>query len=125
MTTTELMDVLRKRGVVLQASGDRINYRARPGALTPELRANLVAHKRAILAYLRKVQSLGQPVGTNRAGFADLPANLVEWPEEWQEAFDERAAIMQFEGKLDLVQAERRAEEVVREMFRRTWGWQP
>jgi len=45
-------------GVILEANGDRLRYRAPAGALTPELKRELVAHKAELLAML---QSETQP----------------------------------------------------------------
>jgi hypothetical protein len=45
MTLSETLDELSHRGVVLEASGDRLRYRAPVGALTPELRDALVMYK--------------------------------------------------------------------------------
>jgi hypothetical protein len=49
----------------------------------------------------------------------DLPAHPGDWPEEWLENYIERAAIMEFDGGLPRMEAEARAEELVREAYRR------
>ena len=49
----------------------------------------------------------------------DLPSDLSDWPEEWHESYEERAAIMEYDGELDRLEAEERAEEIVREAYRR------
>jgi hypothetical protein len=51
-----------------------------------------------------------------------LPVCLADWPEGWRESFEERAAIIQYDGGLPQPEAERRAEELVREAYRRTGG---
>ena len=53
-------------------------------------------------------------------GAVNLPAHWGDWPEEWLEAFIERAAIMEFDGGLPRPEAERLAEESVREAHRRS-----
>ena len=52
----------------------------------------------------------------------ELPLLITNWPEEWQEAFEERAAIIEFDGELDREVAERRAEDRVREEYDRREG---
>lgn len=56
---------------------------------------------------------------------AVLPAHVGDWPEPWLEAFIERAAIMQYDGGLPRAEAERRAEELVREAHQRAQERQP
>jgi len=53
MNPDELVQTLRQSGVALVVEGENLRYRAPAGALTPELRSELAAHKAAILAYLR------------------------------------------------------------------------
>jgi hypothetical protein len=43
-----------------------------------------------------------------------LPANIDRWPVLWREHFEERAAIMQFDGRLSRDQAELLAESEAR-----------
>ena len=50
----------------------------------------------------------------------DLPDHVADWPVEWWESFEERAGIMEFDGGLPRPEAERRAEELVRETYRRS-----
>lgn len=44
-----------------------------------------------------------------------LPAFRAHWPSEWIDAFEERAAILEFDAGLDRDEAECQAEEMVRE----------
>jgi hypothetical protein len=44
----------------------------------------------------------------------ELPVAVADWPEPWRGTWEERAAMMTFEGGLPVAQAERRAEERVR-----------
>jgi hypothetical protein len=50
MTPAAILTELQTRGVVLFVDGGALHYRAPRGALTPELRQALIAHKVAILA---------------------------------------------------------------------------
>ena len=53
MTTSQLLDVLSDRGVAVRLEGDRLRYRAPAGALTPDLRAAIVANRTEIVQQLR------------------------------------------------------------------------
>lgn len=107
MTALELLEDLKKRGVDLEPEGDSLRYRGPAGALTPSLRQALATHKAEVLSHLRGVVVV-------------LPPHVGDWPEEWLEAFIERAGIMEFDGGLSRPEAERRAEELVREAHRRS-----
>ena len=50
-----------------------------------------------------------------------LPVNISEWPEEWRETYEERAAIMEFDGELSRPTAEKEAERLQREAFQRSF----
>jgi hypothetical protein len=54
MTAIDLITELRSRGITLEAHGDRLRYRPAE-AVTPELRAALVAHKSKLLSLLELV----------------------------------------------------------------------
>lgn len=45
----------------------------------------------------------------------NLPPNIAAWPWKWREAFEERAAIMEFDAQLSRQQAELLAEHEIRE----------
>ena len=47
----------------------------------------------------------------------DLPTYIGEWPEDWQEAFEERAAIMEYDGGLSRDESENEAEILIREEY--------
>lgn len=53
MTVDDLLDALRRRRVRLAADGDRLHVEAPSGALTPDLKAALTAHKAELLNTLR------------------------------------------------------------------------
>ena len=49
----------------------------------------------------------------------NLPSKVTDWPPEWRESFEERAAIIEFDGNSSRTKAEQVAEKCVREAFRR------
>jgi hypothetical protein len=51
-----------------------------------------------------------------------LPHDLNQWSSEWIGVYKQRAAIMQLDGKLARIEAEYRAEELVRESYRQRIG---
>lgn len=53
------------------------------------------------------------------AGRQALHARVASWPAEWREAFEERAAIVEFCGGLGRVDAEAMAAELVQVEFGR------
>jgi hypothetical protein len=55
----------------------------------------------------------GEPPGPG-----ELPQRVEDWPEDARDHFEERAAIMEFEGCLPRAEAERRAAAIVREHWR-------
>jgi hypothetical protein len=52
----------------------------------------------------------------------DLPLTRAEWPGGWQEAWEERAAILEMDHGQSRPEAERLAEEVIRNEYRRRYG---
>lgn len=52
MTTTDLLTLVQRAGIVLRADGDRLTYEAPAGTLTPELRDALTMRRSEILALL-------------------------------------------------------------------------
>jgi len=55
VTTTELLTTIKHLGITLQVDGDRLKFGAPAGALTPELKDEMVKHKPALLAVLAPV----------------------------------------------------------------------
>ncbi len=47
----------------------------------------------------------------------DLPIDISDWPKDWQEEFEERVAIMECDGELVQQEAERQAEDIVRDAY--------
>ena len=54
MSAAELLNELKSRGVSLEANGDRLRVDAPRGAITPELRRTLAAHKAELLGLLQR-----------------------------------------------------------------------
>ena len=107
MNAPTVLFALVERGVVLWDEGDRLRYRAPQGALDAEIRAAVASVRGALVALVR-------------AG-AVLPSGLAGWPEEWRGIREERAAIMEIDGRLRCDVAEREAERAVRLEHVRDW----
>ena len=67
MNAAELVSRVRDLGINLWVEGDDLRYSAPKGALTQDLRAELVAHKAEILAFLRETQAVAPPSQTDEA----------------------------------------------------------
>jgi len=65
--------------------------------------------------------AVGSPVQPSQTPAAtpmiDVPSNLQDWPEDWREVYEERAAIIEFDGGLKRLQAEHRAMQSLRDAF--------
>ncbi len=48
----------------------------------------------------------------------DLPGTIDDWPVEWRASYEERAAIMEFDGGLNRSAAEQQSEQLQRKAFR-------
>lgn len=103
MTVETLLESIQAAGGTIEPRGDRLRVNA-PSPLPDDLLSELRVHKAELMALLR----------------GKLPPHVGDWPEEWLEAFIERAAIVEFDGGLPRTEAERRAEELIRETHRRT-----
>jgi hypothetical protein len=55
-------------------------------------------------------------------GDGELPADIQNWPEDWREEFEERAAILEYDGMLSRPEAESWAETIVRAVYRANKG---
>ncbi len=49
---------------------------------------------------------------------AELPININDWSKYWREAYEERATIMEYDGGLSRVEAEKQAEKRIREKYK-------
>ncbi len=63
MSITNLLSDFRARGIRLTAEGERLTYGAPAGALTPELREKIKAHKAELLATLNQQAANTDPAG--------------------------------------------------------------
>lgn len=75
MTAEDVLTESRRLGIVLEAHGSTLRYRAPQGILTPELKDGLRQHKGEVLALLRRrteLIDLPWPVG-----YGGLPAEEV------------------------------------------------
>lgn len=92
------------RDVHVEIDGVRVRFVAVGTPLTDGEFAQLNARKREILRALLE-QMRHRSV---------LPPSVVDWPEDQREAYEERAAIIEYDGGLDRVDAEVLAEICVR-----------
>src|SRR6185436_6556544 len=67
VTTIEFLSYLRSREIKLWVEGDQLRYGAPKGALTPELRTQLLARKAELIAFLR------QTTGAAHAAVQPIP----------------------------------------------------
>ncbi|HEY0604518.1 MAG TPA: amino acid adenylation domain-containing protein, partial [Herpetosiphonaceae bacterium] len=72
MTIAELLSYLRSREITLWVDGDRLRYNAPKGALTQEMRAELVTRKADILAWLQQMESPPSIPTVDRSGALPL-----------------------------------------------------
>ena len=49
----------------------------------------------------------------------NLPPNRAAWPKKWRELFEERAGIIEFQGRFPREMAERLAEQDIRKLAAR------
>ena len=108
----ELLAELQRRRVVLAVNPnrpDRLRYHP-IAAVTDDLAELLRQHKPALLTMLRP---------------SDLPSDITDWPDCWRQEYEERAAIMEFDGNLSYEQAQGEAEIVVRAAYSRSLSDRP
>lgn len=100
MTAADVLLALIEADIVLWVDGDRLRFRAPRGALTDELRRAVDGCRGALLVLVK-------------AG-AVLPPRRVAWPADEVERFEERAGICEVDARLPRLEAELRAERLVR-----------
>ena len=100
MTAPSVLLALVEAGVVLWVEDGRLRFRAPDGALTAEIRDGAARCGAALVALVE-------------AG-AVLPAGRDAWSVQLHERWEERAAVMEFEGGLVRELAEREAERWLR-----------
>ena len=57
MTAQEILEKAIRNGVVLYVQDEELKFRAKSGALTPELKSAIVGHRASIVEHLRRVQA--------------------------------------------------------------------
>ena len=100
MSILELLERVRRSGILLTVQGDKLRYEAPVGHMTQDLRAALIASKPIILGILQTVQRVPQVQDLGGGRLMD---------QSIQENFEERAAILEFDGGLSRIDAERTA----------------
>jgi len=77
VTTIEFLSYLRRCNVKVWVEGEQLRYGAPKGALTAELRSELVARKGELIAFLRESRAVQQEQARLRGdGHADLVRQL-------------------------------------------------
>ena len=114
-TAQNLLVELSARGIEVMISPERSNrLRYSPkAAMTDDLVARLKSHKENILILLQETKEPQAAVP-----FANLPSNVSDRPEDWQYEYEERAAIIEYDGDLNRPEAEQWAETIVRAAYR-------
>ena len=114
MTVEALLTEMRRRRVHVELAGTRLRYMTVSRVPDPQLLAALRQRKLEILRYF---------VDRERADCVGAMGRLPEhWSEDAREEYEERAAIMEFEGGLSRQEAEVLAEVSVRERWRQGGG---
>ena len=87
MTTSELVNELKRHGATLTVRSDRLCIDAPAGVVTPELRATLVDRKQEILELLRgreqKDSDPRQPSQQDRGASLSAECSIFEVPDGW------------------------------------------
>ena len=68
MNVEQILSYVRQKGVVLIPNGDRINYKAPLGIMTPELAETIRNHKKAILGVLTQDRKSESAPSTAQSG---------------------------------------------------------
>jgi hypothetical protein len=117
MTAAAFIDELTRLGVKLHPEGDCLRYRGPASVITPELKQRMAEQKAAILAVLTTLQTESEhpwgpgrpspenacrPIEARRAEAKKLLAEL-------EYLYNERAAIYEYEARLQQAEAERLA----------------
>ncbi|MCG3180339.1 MAG: hypothetical protein BIFFINMI_02698 [Phycisphaerae bacterium] len=103
-STTDMIANLAALGIGLTASGGRLRVEGPPALLTGKLLSQLASRKQELLEALALTDPAGQSKGSGEHLLS--PADLsADWRVDWEE----RAAIMEYDGGLPREQAEARA----------------
>ncbi len=129
MNTSEFLYWCRSLGICVAVNGDRLHVEAPAGRVTPAISARLKADKQSIINLLStgKTQSVDQATPFDKAAKPDKPAKPIEvsgseagcsglsgyagfpvpnFDQATIEAYEERAAIIEYEGGLEREAAE-------------------
>ena len=101
MSAIDLIDRLSGRGIELVVDGDSLRWRAPAGIVTDDDIAILREHKAAIVAAHRPTH----PTPAEFDGWLDEQIEIARR----HDAFEERAAILEFDADLSRPEAERQA----------------
>ncbi|HEX8615949.1 MAG TPA: amino acid adenylation domain-containing protein, partial [Thermoanaerobaculia bacterium] len=74
----DLLDDCARRGITLSVEGDKLQVRSPQGVLTPELQAELRAHKAEILGRLRRSDASLVPLSRTTRGSEPRPLSVVQ-----------------------------------------------
>jgi len=91
---SELLVELESSGIQLEADGDRLTFRPRE-KVTVELTRCMKAQKGELLSLL-----------SARKTASALSELVTTWPEDWQDQWKERAAILEYDGGMPRILAE-------------------
>ena len=101
MSAFDLIDHLVDRGIEIAVDGDKLRWRAPVGTMTDEDIALLREHKSAFIAAHRPTH----PTPAEFNGWLDEQIEIARR----RDAFEERAAILEYDAGLLRVEAERQA----------------
>jgi len=117
----QLLDQLRQRDVFLWLEGDRLRYRAAKNALTPDLLAQLKAHKAEVITFLRQARATSQlpPIEhVDRSSFLALSFSQQRlwWLHQFEpdSTSNNMPVVLKFTGTLDIQRLEQSLQAVVR-----------
>lgn len=132
MTFGELLTALREQDIRVWADGDRLNYRAAPGAVTAELLESLRRHKPALIAFLTEADARlpTKPPLRIVSRDAELPLSLSQdllWRLERLSGGSPLyniPVVLWLDGDLDVAALRRSLQEIVRrhEILRTTFA---
>jgi amino acid adenylation domain-containing protein len=122
MKTVDLLTRLREAGVDLWVEEDRLRYHAPKGVLTPNIRAELIAHKAEIMAFLHEAKASMDSAFALKPVSRDNGDLLLSFAQErlwFLEQLDPGQAYnlldaVRFVGELDVAALERVFTEVVK-----------
>lgn len=112
---SSLLAELNHLGVELVAEGERLRYRPRQ-VITADMATRMKAHKAELLALLAQTAPARSSVTFDDAVDVSSPADL---PMDWRIEFEERAAILEYDGGLSRDEADEQALHEIVERLKR------